>query len=178
MLPCASTTRTIHIAVQCLFTLLTGFYLPSAAAQQQLQPLPPLLRTLSDEVGVLSVKEGRELSRSIEEIETRTGVRMVMVIAETVEPEPIEDYAERLARRWERERSIDLARSIFVVIAVKDRAMQVSPGRALEAVDHALARRGLLSELGPLFGSGRYFDALMILTSRIREIVEQNTVRG
>ena len=145
-----------------------------ATAQKALRPLPPLLRTLSDEVGVLSAKEGRELSRSIEEVEARTGVRMVMVIAETVEPEPIEDYAERLARRWERERSIDLARSVFVVIAVKDRAMQVSPGRAVEGVDRALARSGLSSDLRPLFRSGRYFEALMDLTSCIREIIEKN----
>lgn len=45
-----------------------------------------LALALSDESGVLSVKEGRELSRAIEELETRTGVRMVMVIAETTEP--------------------------------------------------------------------------------------------
>jgi len=79
-----------------------------------------------------------------------------------------------LARRWERERSIDLARSVFVVIAVKDRAMQVSPGRAVEGVDRALARSGLSSDLRPLFRSGRYFEALMDLTSCIREIIEKN----
>ena len=101
------------------------------AFSQQLRPLPPLLRTVSDEVGALSAEEGRAISRSAEEIFERTGVRVIVVIAETTEPEEIEDYTERLGQRWKRERHLVPEHSVFVVLAVRDREFQVMPGRAL-----------------------------------------------
>ena len=72
----------------------------SCVSAQQLRPLPPL-RTLSDEVGVFSVEEGRALSRSAEETFDRTDVRVIVVITQTTKPEEIEDSAEgfRQARR-------------------------------------------------------------------------------
>lgn len=141
------------------------------ALAQPLRPLPPLLRTLSDEVGALSVEEGRALSRSAEQIFDRTGVRVIIVIAETTRPEEVEDYTERLGRRWKHERGLVPERSIFVVVSLKDREFQVMPGKSLEFVDRELKKPEAYAGLSPLFRQGRYFDALMIVNQRLFEIV-------
>lgn len=50
--------------------------------------------------------------------------------------------------------------------------------RPLPPLLRALARRGQVADLRPLFRGGRYFEALMILTSRIRQIIEENPPHG
>ena len=143
----------------------------ACAAAQQLRPLPPLLRRLSDEAGVLSVEEGRVLSRSAEETFERTGVRVIVVIAETTKPEEIEDYTERLGQRWRRERHLVPEQSIFVVLAVRDRAFQVMPGKGLEVVDRELRKPEAYAGLAPLFREDRYFEALMTVNGRLLELI-------
>lgn len=155
--------------VAALACLLLAF----AALAEELRPLPPLLRTLSDEVGVMSTEEGRRLSRSLEAVLERTGVRVVMVIAETTQPEPIESYGERLARRWWRERQLDVEHSVFIVLAVRDREMQVMPGKALPDIERDLERAGTLRGLPPLFRAGRYFEALMKLNTEIERLLSR-----
>lgn len=151
--------------------------LPPAMAEGGLQPLPPLLRTLSDEVGVLTIDEGLELSRSLEEIGDLTGVRVIMVIVRTTAAEAIEDYGERLAERWGRERAIDVTRTIFVVLALDDREMQIMPGRALPPVERALADPEITSDVTLLLRTGQYFEALMRLSARLHAILRKSAPR-
>lgn len=149
-----------------------------AARAEELRALPPLLHTVSDEVGALSVDQGRALSRSAEDIFDRTGVRVIIVIAETTRPEEIEDYTERLEQRWKRERDLLPERSIFVVLAVEDREFQVMPGKGLEFVDRELKKPEAYAGLSPLFRQGRYFDALMTVNQRLLEIVLKQKSRS
>lgn len=132
-----------------------------------LRPLPPLLGTLSDEVGVMSIDESRKLAGALERTLDETGIRVVVVIAETAQPGSIEDYGDRLARRWKSERGLDIDHSIFIVLAVRDRELQVMPGRGLARIERELQRSGKIAELAPLFRAGRFFDALMELKSEI-----------
>lgn len=141
------------------------------ASAQALRPLPPLLRTLSDEVGVLSAEEGQALSRSAEDIFERTGVRVIVVIAESTKPEEIEDYTERLGQRWKQERHLAPERSVFVVLAVTDREFQIMPGKDLASIDRELKRPDAYAGLAPLFRQGRYFDALMTVSRRLLDMI-------
>lgn len=143
----------------------------TGVAQQGLRPLPPLLRSVSDEAGVLSGDEGPRLARALEQTRVRTGVRIIMAIPETTQPEAIHEYGARLIQRWIGERALDMNNSILIVIAVRDREVQVLPGRELMAVDRELNRRGMLAELAPLFRQGRYFEALMALNARLAELI-------
>lgn len=52
-------------------------------APQPLRELPPLLRSVSDEPGVLSLTEGQELSRRVAEIAQSTWVEIIVVILTT-----------------------------------------------------------------------------------------------
>lgn len=76
--------------------------IPAVAGDVPLRELPPLLRVVSDEPGVLSLAEGQTLSRRIEEIEHDTGVKMIAVVVVTVVPESVEAYTQRLINHWKR----------------------------------------------------------------------------
>lgn len=67
---------------------------------ERLRELPPLLRSVSDESGALSLAQGQALSRQLSDIERRIGVEIVVVILTTTRPESIEAYVQRLINHW------------------------------------------------------------------------------
>ena len=86
----------------------------------------------------------------------------------------MEDYAERLAQRWKRERDLATERSIFVVLSVEDREFQVMPGKGLESIDRALKKPEAHAGWAPLFRQGRYFDALMAVNERLYRLLRRH----
>mgnify|MGYP006952644732 CR=1 FL=1 len=72
--------------------------------QQPLRELPPLLRAVSDEPGVLSLAEGQALAKTLADIEREAGVTIIVAILTTTRPESIDIYVQRLINRWRRER--------------------------------------------------------------------------
>lgn len=161
----------VGLVARGLVAIGAGFFLATGWTQPELRPLPLLLRSVSDEAGALSDAQGKDLSKSLQDIFESTSVRIIVVIAETPRPEPIADYAERLARRWTLERAIDPTQSIFVIVAVDDREMQLLPGRALRP-EAELTNPLIVRDLAPLFRERRYFEALMKLTERLRGILD------
>lgn len=143
----------------------------SAQAQWNLAPLPSMLRTVNDEARVLSDEQAALLSRQLYDILQKTGVRIVVVTVDTVGREPIEDYADRLAPRWARERAVDPDEMIIVVVAIKDRFMVARPARNLRL---ASEMPGLTRSVGPLFGQGRYYDGLSLLAEEMLQVIERN----
>ena len=144
---------------------------PSLALAQPLRPLPPILRTVSDEVGALSRQQGRELADEIEDIRRTTGVQIVVVVAETTGAEDIEHYAERLSQRWKSARGIALERSVFVIMAVNDRALHITAGRDLESVRSELRTGSVTAQVQSLLREQNYFAALSRITVRIRQLI-------
>ncbi len=157
--------------MKAIIIALVGAFYVSALPAQPLRPLPPLLRTFSDEVGALSIEESRQVARSAEEIYDLTGVRVIVVIAETTRPERMEDYAERLAQRWKRERQLVPERSILVVLAVREREFQVMPGKDLPFIQRELEASAAYAGLAPLFRESRYFEALMSVNRRLMGMI-------
>jgi uncharacterized membrane protein YgcG len=148
-----------------------GLFLATGWAQSELRPPPPFIRILIDEVGALTDAQGNELSKSLQELHESTRVLVVMVITGTTAPQPVEDYVEYLAHQLAHEGAFDPARSVFVIVALNDRALQILPGRALR-LDESLTGKGITRDLVPLLRERRYFEALMRLTVRLREIIE------
>ena len=145
----------------------------ATGAQLDPRPLPPVMRTVSDEVGILSVAEGRKLASELEGILDEDGIRVVLVIAETVQPEKIEDYVERLSQRWASQRGIDPTRSIFIVLALNDRELVVMPGRNL-GLESALASPEITAGVPPLFREKRFYDGLMMVAARVHRVIHHH----
>ena len=142
-------------------------------AQGKLRPLPPQLRTVSDETGVLSAEQGRTLASALADTAQATGVPVILVIAETTKPESIEDYSERLAKRWAELPGLDTTRAVFIIVSLHDREMKLMHGRAL-GLTEALQREDPTEGMGPHFREGRHFEGLMQLVARVRSMIERN----
>lgn len=160
-------------AARCLIALCACVVLSAGCAPTEARPPFMSMRNLSDEAGALTEAQDLELSKLLQEIFESTGVRIVMALVRSTAPEPVEDYANRLARRLGNEHAIDPERTVFVIAAIGDREMQVLPGRALR-LDTELTDPEIARDLAPLLRERRYFEALMILTGRIRDVIRNN----
>lgn len=161
--------RAVRLVIAaCAFSFAGG-----AHSQSDLAPLPSILRTVNDEAGVLSDEEGVRLAQRLIGILKQTGVRIVVVTVPTVGTEPIEDYADRLAPRWARERRVDPNEMIIVVVAIRDRYMVARPGKGLPLASK-IDTRELTGVVGPLFSKGSYYDGLLALADRMQAVIEEN----
>jgi len=141
-------------------------------APAQLRELPPLLRAVSDEPGVLSLTEGQTLSRRIAEIERAIGVKMIALVVATVAPESIEDYVQRLINHWKRRsRALDNGRFVFVVIAKNDRALRIVPGPGLAWMLKSLSASEMTENVPALLRRDQYYQALLTIVNRLSQLI-------
>jgi uncharacterized membrane protein YgcG len=141
-----------------------------ASSAEELRPLPPVLRAVSDEARVLSDDQGRQLASAVADIAYATGVPVIVVVVDSTRPEPLRGYAERLAGRWRESRGLDPARAVFVIVATKDRALQILPGRALRLAE-ALHRDDPTAAAAALFARDRYYEGLVALCGGIHSAI-------
>ena len=150
-----------------------------AANGQALRELPPLLRAISDEVGVISVSDGRALSRHIARVEDERGIKIIVVIAETVKPEDIDDYTRRLVAHWRAgSHALDSGRYVFIVLALKDRELRITPGARTVQMVEDVERSAALDALPPLLRQGRYFEALDAIVKQLERLATPGPVSG
>jgi len=143
-----------------------------AEAQQLLRELPPLLRAVSDEPGVLSLAEGRALSRRVSEIERTTGVKMIVLVVVTVVPESVDTYTQRLINHWKRSgRALDNGRFVFIVISKKDRVVRIVPGPKLAWLLNPLAGSKVREVVGSLLRKNQYYEALLKMVNDIEQLI-------
>lgn len=155
---------------------LVGLMLQSAGihSQEPLRSLPPQLRDISDEVGALSASEGRALAGMVADVQRESGVRIIIVIAETTAPENIEDYTKRLSLHWQAQRPPHSGEErIFLVIDVKDGAIRLAAGEKMASLIDRVSRSEFMNELLPMFKRNEYFRALANLIERLSAVIKQ-----
>jgi uncharacterized membrane protein YgcG len=141
-------------------------------APARLRDLPPLLRAVSDEPGVLSLAEGRSLSRRIAEVKRATGVELVTVVVVTVAPESVEAYVQRLVGHWKRRsRALDNERFVFVVIARNDRELRIVPGPELAWMLKPLSGNEMTENVPTLLRKDQYYEALLTIINRLSRLI-------
>lgn len=152
--------------------LVFAAFAPLAHSGPSLRPLPPLLRTVSDEVGALTISEGQALSRTLADIESKTRVKMIVLIAETVLPETIEAYVQRLVNHWRaRDQLPSHDRFIFVVVAKNDRALRVVPGRELSWVLKPFNESEAAAGAPLLLKENKYYEALTVIATQLFQLI-------
>ena len=143
-------------------------------AQEPLRALPPQLRDISDEVGALSESEGRTLARMVADVQRETGIRIIIVIAETTAPERIEDYTKRLSAHWLAQRPpFSGEKRVFVVMDVTDSALRLAAGEEMTALIDRLSASQFMDDLLPVFKRKEYYRALAILIERLSVLIKQ-----
>lgn len=159
---------------QCAFWGFLAFAIaiPAVAGDVPLRELPPLLRVVSDEPGVLSLAEGQTLSRRIEEIEHDTGVKMIAVVVVTVVPESVEAYTQRLINHWKRHsRALDNDRFVFILIAKNDREIRIVPSKTLAWVLKPFMNSGIMFNARTRLKQDKYFEALVAMVDKLSQLL-------
>jgi uncharacterized membrane protein YgcG len=149
---------------------------PPVSAQTGLRPLPPRLSSVSDEVGALSPDQGRALAEMITDIEQASGVRVIVLIAETTRPEDIESYTQRLSSLWMAQRpAMREGKFVFVVIAVSDRALRIAGGKPMGAIVDEVTKSQVMTDIIPMFRSKDYFQAAMLIVRELSNAIRRGS---
>jgi len=119
--------------------------------------LPTPLGYVSDYASVLDEEWYAQIRSVCKDLETNTGVEMLVVTLETIQPLPhAKDYATRLYEAW-RIGTAQQERGILLLVAMKERQAVVVVGKSLLAVVTPKKLDELsLKFLRPMFRSGDY----------------------
>jgi len=117
----------VALALLCTASLA----LSTASAQVPDSELPVIDAPVTDLSGVLTTEAMSTLAAEIVRHREATGVQLAVLLVDTTQGEPIEDYALRVATRW---RGGTAARSegALYVLAVADRRQRLEVGYGLE----------------------------------------------
>jgi len=125
--------------------------------------VPSLTGPVVDRAGTLDArwqKRLEDLSRAARDQNGGTGPQLQYLLVSSLDGEPIEDYAMRVAEAWKLGTK-GKDDGVLVVVAVKDRKVRIEVGGGLEGgLTDAQAGRIIRTAIVPAFREGRYGDGL------------------
>jgi uncharacterized protein len=134
--------------------------------------VPPLTARVTDLTGTLTREQQAGLERMLQEFEARKGSQLAVLVVPTTAPEPIEQYALRVAEQWKigRKKVDDGA---ILVVAKNDRALRVEVGYGLEGVlNDATASRIIREIIVPRFREGDFYGGINAGLDRMMRVIE------
>ena len=132
----------------CLHLLLAA---SPAHAQSDLTPVPEMKGYVADVAGVLTQEERDRFTGLIRDVAKRTGSQLGVVVVDHTDPEPIEEFAQRVFTTWKLGRKgIDDGVLLVLAINNKGRRLRIQVGYGLEGtITDAVAKRVLAEEIRP-----------------------------
>ena len=145
-----------------IFFFCSGLFLPDTAvfSQEGLVSIPKLTSRVTDLTGSLSRPERLELEGMLRSFEEKKGAQIVLLIIPTTKPEPIEDYAIRLADSWKigRKKVDDGA---ILLVAKNDRRLRIEVGYGLEgSLTDILSNQIIRKVITPFFKEGNFYQGV------------------
>lgn len=147
-------------AVLALLWVVIGALAWSAAAAQDLLPVPALTARVIDRTGTLSAPQRDALEAKLAAFEAASGPQIVVLLVPTTRPEDIAAYAQRVADQWKIGRR-EVGDGLLVVVARDDRRVRIEVAKALEGAIPDLAARQIIdNHLRPAFRAEDYAGGL------------------
>jgi uncharacterized protein len=165
-------SRHVHpyVALLCAW-LWTAGTLGVACAAEPTVPAPR--GYVSDYAGVLDTPTVQHLDALIDELKTKTGAEIAVVVVDSTQPLSAFDYAMKIAEAWKPgARGKD--NGVVFLVAVHDRAMYILAGYGVEGV----LPDGRVGEIRdrlvrPAFRRGDYAGGIQAATDEIAAIIAQ-----
>ena len=138
--------------------LLQCFFAACAAAAPQIPPRPTAAEGIyvQDYAKVLSADDRRRLLNIGQELDSKTTAQLAVVTVNTLDGQPIEDYALSILRQWgigSKEKN----NGALIVVAVQDRRSRIEVGYGLEGLlTDGLTGRIQDQAMLPYFRKGNY----------------------
>lgn len=129
-------TRALLLATLFWWTALAGAQVP----------VPPLSGRVVDQTSTLSAEQQASLSQTLEAFETRKGSQLAVLIVPTTAPEPIEQFALRVAEQWKIGRK-NVDDGAILVVAKDDRTLRIEVGYGLEGALNDATSKRIISEI-------------------------------
>jgi uncharacterized protein len=141
---------------------------PSQRAVAVEPTVPPPRGYVSDAAGVLDPATRRDLAALIEELKTKTGAEIAVVVVDSTAPLTAFDYAMKIAEAWKPgARGKD--NGVVFLVAVKDRSMFILTGYGVEGIlpDGEIRDRLVV----PAFRRGDYAGGIRAGTQALAEVI-------
>jgi len=134
--------------------------------------VPPLKSPVTDLTGTLTREQVASLEQMLHSFEARKGSQIAVLMVPSTAPEPVEQYALRVAEQWKigRQKIDDGA---ILVVAKNDRALRIEVGYGLEgALNDATASRIVREVIAPRFREGDFFGGISAGVDRMIRVID------
>src|SRR6185312_9311497 len=127
-----------------------------AGAALALVAVPPLSGRVVDQTGTLTAADIASLTQALQDLETRKGSQIAVLIVPTTDGEAIEQFSLRVAEAWTIGRK-KIDDGALLVIAKNDRRLRIEVGYGLEgALTDATTKRIIDEDITPKFKAGDF----------------------
>ena len=153
------------LALPAFLLLLFGTALAQVA-------LPELRAPVTDLTGTLTPEQIATLDRQLRDLQARKGNYIAILLVQTTQPEPLEEYSRHVAEAAKLRRP-GVNDGLFILVAKQDRAVRIEVDYGLEgAVPDVLANRIIEQVIVPRFRAGDYFGGLQQAVERLTALIE------
>lgn len=147
------------ILVSSLFLILLFSSLIVTASEKY--PTATNYKYINDYTGLIDESHTKSIISIGKELEDKTGAQAVVVVIDSTNDTPIENYALNLFRSWGIGEK-DKDNGLLILLAIEDKHWRVEVGRGLEgAIPDALSNRVMTSISKPKFVEGNYGAGLL-----------------
>src|SRR3569623_538524 len=119
-----------------------------ACAALALVAVPPLTGRVVDQTGTLSAADIASLTQTLQDLETRKGSQIAVLIVPTTDGEPIEQFSLRVAESWKIGRK-KIDDGALLIVAKNDRHLRIEVGYGLEGALTDVTSRRIVDEVPP-----------------------------
>lgn len=142
-----------------LFLVLLTFSFTARATIQP--PKPTSYKYLNDYTDTISEGNTKSIISIGKELEDKTGAQAIVVVVDSTNGVPIEDYAIKLFRDWGiGQKNKD--NGLLILLSINDKTWRVEVGRGLEGpIPDVLSNRVMESVAKPSFITGNYGEGLL-----------------
>ncbi|CAM2077441.1 MULTISPECIES: TPM domain-containing protein [Clostridia] len=153
-----------------LLLLCSVYYIPNASSNY---PTPTNLKYINDYTNTINNDYKKKIVSIGKELEGKTGAQAVIVVIDSTNNIPIEDYSNKLFRTWGIGKS-DQDNGLLILLAINDRQYRVEVGRGLEGtIPDALSNRVMESLAKPSFSQGNYGEGLLNSYSKFCDYIAE-----
>ncbi len=140
--------------------VLAGLLLMAGAAVWSQQAVPALSGRVVDTAKILTAGEAGSIDTQLARIEQTRGTQIVVLLVNTVAPEDISSYANRVSNAWKIGRR-DVGDGVLIIIATGDRKLRIEVAKSLEGAIPDLAAKQIISNaLAPALKAGQYAQGI------------------
>lgn len=155
-----------------LLALLMCVLVSLAFAQDTLIAVPRPTAPVTDLSATLSAEQQATLNETLRAFEARKGSQVAVLIVPTTRPEPIEQYAIRVAEQWKLGRK-KVDDGAILVVAKEDRAVRIEVGYGLEGVlTDATSKRIIDDVIVPRFSKDDFNGGIVAGVDAIMKVVD------